>query len=903
MASNADTLALAHQQFQAGNSNEAVRYYSAVLRADPSHAEALSGLGRIASQRGQHAQAIAFLRQAVTLQISSPLMTYYLGVAYRAAGHRDLAEDTFRQALRLKPDFAPAYFDLGNLLTERGAFEESMANYTLAVLIEPKFVDAHARLSLALRHEGKHDEAAEHLILAVRARPDRHDVHGLLGVVLRELGRFDEAVIHLQHAVRLKPDDARHHFHLGWTLQELGRWEESLTPLREALRLQPALAEGHHLLGRSFLRLDQLSEARKSLQQASRLKSTIPGLGRDLAQAIDRQRPIEPAAGEFQIAPIPGARLPGARVRGPSPPSPPVTLFPEAALTEALGHTNPARAQYELGLRLQANNQLHDAIGRYGEAVRLDPDFVEAYVAMGAALMADQNHHKAITALYHALRVRPDCVAALLQLTRAFRELGDRDRSVAHVRHALRLEPDNFDGHHLLGLFLALQGETEQAAAAQREALRLKPDMVNAAIQLGHLLVQMGQAQEGQQMLEQALARLPADAESLVACGELLVRLGRMKEARDCFLQALNVKPDSSWAYYSLARLPNHQFTDADLSRIRTLLKRTDLSLRDRIDLHFSLAHVLDRTKEFDEAFTHCDVANACTRQLLERQGNPFRAEAFVQLIDRLITNFDRAYFERVRSFGSHCDVPVFIIGMPRSGTSLVEQILASHPAVFGAGEIGNMKRLTEELPAALANARLYPECVASLDLAASRRLAEGYLADIKRLGAGRQRVADKTVTNFLHLGFIATLFPRAQVIHCQRDPCDVGWSCYFQNFRDVPFACDLRAIGTYYRQYQRLMAHWKAVLPIPIHDVCYEELVENTEMISRQMIAFCGLPWDDACFRFHTTERLVSTSSDIQVRQPIYKRAVGKWKNYSAHLGPLIEVLGECPTEAYTVT
>jgi len=294
----------------------------------------------------------------------------------------------------------------------------------------------------------------------------------------------------------------------------------------------------------------------------------------------------------------------------------------------------------------------------------------------------------------------------------------------------------------------------------------------------------------------------------------------------------------------------------------------------------------------FEEAFRHCDQGNAYKGQLLRLQGNTFQSGAHGNFVDRLIATFGTDYFQRVQGFGSGRPLPVFIVGMPRSGTSLVEQILASHPAVVGAGEIRNLKQLVAELPTELGSPADYPECLAGLDRPVSRRLAERYLQGLRSLGKGKPRVTDKVPMNFHQLGLIATLWPRATIIHCRRDPRDVCWSCYFQNFREVYFACDLRKLGAYYRQYERLMAHWRKVLPVRILDVCYEELVENLEQLSRDLVAFCGLPWDDACLRFHQTRRIVRTSSNLQVRRPVYKSSVGYWKNYETYLGPLLEAL-----------
>jgi tetratricopeptide (TPR) repeat protein len=927
MESMAQALARAVRHHQTGNLNQAEQDYNQVLRADPNCAHASHGLGGIAFDRRQYPQAIAWHRQAVALPGASAAMHNDLGAAYLAAAQPAEAEACFRQALRLRPDLAEVYCNLGNVLKMQGQLQEAVARYHLAVLARPNYVEAHLMLGLALREQGRHHEALAQLQQAVRIRPDHPEAHGVLGSVLREQGRLDEALIRFHQAHRLKPDDVKHHFRLGEALQEQGHWEEAVIHLREAVRVQPRFAKTHYLLGRALTKLDRLEEAVAFLQQALRLQPSLPGLHTDLGEAFQRQGLLDAALAHFLAEPSQTARVgehpaaPPTDQKSPEP-SEPVTQHPQvppdkpgpvedrlasgirlrkqgrldeavAVFEEALTHTpDHAQTRYELGVTCTAKNERDQAIAHYREAVHLDPELAEAHVALGVALGERGNLQEAMTAFHHALRIEPACLEALLNLGKAWRDRGDRERSVAYLRYALRLRPDLVEGHYKLGLTLAEQGKADEAVAAYREALRLKPDSASTLSQLGVLSLQLGQLEEGRRLLKQALDVAPDDVEAHVQYGQALTNLGRPEEATAHFLQALALQPAHAQAYFFLARDGNHQFTDAEIGRIKDLLNRDRVPLGDRINLHFALARVLDRAKAFDEAFQHCDQGNACKRELLRRQGNGFQPDVHARFVDRLRATFDKAFFQRVGSFGTDSDLPVFVVGMPRSGSTLVEQMLASHPAVFGAGEIGNVSQFVAELPAELASTAPFPECLTSLDQAASRRLAEGYIERLGRLAGGKLRVTDKMLTNTYHLGLIATLLPRSQVIHCRRDPRDVCWSCYFQNFADLPYTCDLRALGTYYRHYELLMAHWKAVLPLPVYKLCYEELVEDPERIGRELIAFCRLPWLDACLRFSETRRSVRTLSDIQVRQPISKRAVGYWKNYERHLGPLLEAL-----------
>ncbi|MBI3462463.1 MAG: sulfotransferase [Planctomycetes bacterium] len=242
---------------------------------------------------------------------------------------------------------------------------------------------------------------------------------------------------------------------------------------------------------------------------------------------------------------------------------------------------------------------------------------------------------------------------------------------------------------------------------------------------------------------------------------------------------------------------------------------------------------------------------------------------------------------------GNPTEVPVFVVGMPRSGTTLVEQILASHPDVFGAGELPDIPSIVDTLPRYAPNQMRYPGCLAFLGPPVIRGFADAYLKRVRTLDATSERVVDKWPLNYLHLGLMALLFPRARIVHCRRDPLDTCLSCYFQRFRgDHEYSYDLAHLGSYYRTYERLISHWREVLPMPVLELHYEALIDDPQATSERLLAFCGLSWQERCLRFHESPRPVSTASNWQVRHPLYRSAVQRWRNYEAHLGPLRDAL-----------
>jgi tetratricopeptide (TPR) repeat protein len=336
-----------------------------------------------------------------------------------------------------------------------------------------------------------------------------------------------------------------------------------------------------------------------------------------------------------------------------------------------------------------------------------------------------------------------------------------------------------------------------------------------------------------------------------------------------------------------------YDFPQAQVERIQTMLRDPDLPPNDASQLHFALAFLREKQGAYDEAFASYQQANAVQHRLVHETSRAFDPQKHDEAIDRFIATFTPEVFERVEGFGLDTELPVFVVGMPRSGTTLVEQILSRHPQVFGAGELREIRRLVVKLPSRLGTSEAYPQCIGRLDQSTARAMAEEYLRDIVGRGGQAARVIDKAPLNYLHLGLLAALYPRARVIHCRRDPRDVCLSCFFQYFRRADFGWDLGDLGRFYRAYERLMEHWRAVLPVQPFDVVYEDLVAHQEAVSRQLVAFCGLEWDDRCLTFYEGRRPIQTASKLQVRRPIYTTSVGRWRHYEKHLKPLLDALG----------
>ena len=310
--------------------------------------------------------------------------------------------------------------------------------------------------------------------------------------------------------------------------------------------------------------------------------------------------------------------------------------------------------------------------------------------------------------------------------------------------------------------------------------------------------------------------------------------------------------------------------------------------------LHFGLAYVLDARGEYAEAAEHLDRGNSL--QLSERHncGWEYDPKEHELLVSRMIKVCTPDFFERVRGFGLDSELPVFVVGLPRSGTTLVEQILASHSRVFGAGEI---KLAADAVVALGGQGADVVEGLRQLDRQTARRLASGHLEALRALNHAALRIVDKIPENYLYLGVLANLFPQAKLIHCRRDLRDVAVSCWMTNFREVRWANDQQHIASRFHEYQRIMEHWRKVLPVPLLEVDYEETVADLEGVARKLVAWCGLAWEPACLEFHRAKRPVTTASAVQVRQPVFRTSVGRWKHYEQALASLFARLGKEPT------
>ena len=475
----------------------------------------------------------------------------------------------------------------------------------------------------------------------------------------------------------------------------------------------------------------------------------------------------------------------------------------------------------------------------------------------------------------------------LLQEARRALGAGAMARAKAIGEQINHLDPRNVEGLGVLAQVHLRLGHFEQAASYLYRCVRLAPKDVRGHLALGEVLVFQGRYQDAIARYDRALRLQPDHPMGIAGKANAYEKSGRRDKARGVLGPFVGSGRESVEMALIQARLDLHE---QEYQAVIDLLNRhlapgtDDVS---RYHLCAVLGSALERKGCFDEAFEAYRRSNRSIEA-------PFSPQAWQARIDLLVEVFSAERLGALPRSGSVSEVPVFIVGMPRSGSTLIETILDAHPQAYGAGEFTAMPALIDEMPIRIGSSLAYPQCVEDLSREDVDALAATYLKQLAAVGGTSTRIADKYLENYRHLGLIALLFPQARVIHCRRHPLDTCLSCFAQPLPAAthPYVLDLQRLATVFVQYERLMAHWHTVLRIPILDVQYEALVGDQERVSREIVEFCGLPWDDRCLRFHRNKRVVQTSSYDQVTRPIYGSSVGRYRHFESQLAPLREAL-----------
>ncbi len=624
---------------------------------------------------------------------------------------------------------------------------------------------------------------------------------------------------------------------------------------RQALNAHPRDANLLCLLGAALIRQRKADEAEHTLSRAVRIYADFSRAHEGLAEALIMQGRLPEALESLERA----AELePGsASVR-----------MKKAKVLTVLGKDDDATREFEesfkltphredlvRGLNLQRMGNIREAEQIYRSVLLKDPSNVDALRLMaGVAMRAKQ--------------------------------WGDAEML---LERALELAPDYYQGWMDIGMARQEQDKTDAAIEAYEHVTRLKPHKPHGYTSAGTVYAMIGKHDEAMQRFEKAIEVEPGNFGALSGMGHVLKTIGKQDEAIARYRECVEHNPDHGETWWSLANLKTFRFTDDDIAVMEKRAARESLVEEQRASFFFALGKAYEDKQDYARAFEYFEKGNANRRE--RETYDPVQT---VDLHDSFIEVFSKDFLAERRGVGCQSNAPILIVGLPRSGSTLIEQILASHPDVEGTHELPDLGRVARSIGLQREDRKTYPKVISFLDDDEFAALGEEYLRRTERhRETDLPRFTDKLPNNFAHVGFLSLILPNAKVINARRHPLDSCLGSFKQMFaRGQPFTYDQFELAEFYLQYQRLMDHWHEVLPGTVLDVQYEEVVDDLETQVRRILEHCDLSWNDACLRFYENERAVKTASSEQVRKPIYASSKHLWRRYEEHLGPMIEVL-----------
>jgi tetratricopeptide (TPR) repeat protein len=665
-------------------------------------------------------------------------------------------------------------------------------------------------------------------------------------------GRADEAEMACRQVLAVWPGQSDASHLLGLMAYRFGNLDLALSHMREACQSPRASADYFSDFAELCRQAGRLAEGEQAARRAVALAPDLAAAWNNLGIILQESLKLEESRASLERA---LALAPGDAQ----------TLNNLANTCKRLGLAAEAEKGWRAALELQPNypeafSNLANLYNDQGEfdraeamalrAIELNPQLTDAYINLAGVQTARHRPLEALNALDALLAFAPTHPRALAAKALTLKDLDRPEEAMDWARRSALAAPDAPEAHNAIGQIHQATGAFEPALAAYDRAASLPG---------------------------------PAQMDAIANRASLFTEFGRQDEARQALEAAAQAFPNAPGLLLGQTELRKFQPGDPLIARMQALLAREGITLSERATLHFGLGKVFLDLGDSAEAFRHYDEANRLKRSTFDY--DPDENERWMA---GLAQAFSAEALQARAGGGARSELPVFVVGMPRSGTTLVEQVIASHPVAHGAGELRRLHALIEPLGE-------FPASAADLTGEQLRALGQSYLDHVAPLAAGRARVVDKMPSNYLYAGLIHLILPDARIIHCRRDPADTCLSCYTKLFAgEQAFTYDQRELGRHHRAYQRLMAHWRASLPTShFLEVDYEAMVEDLEGQTRLVLDFLGLPWDEACLRFHETQRPVRTASVNQVRQPIYASSVGRWRNHAAQLQPLLEALG----------
>ena len=666
-------------------------------------------------------------------------------------------------------------------------------------------------------------------------------------------GEINQALDAVQDLFKEYPNDPLLFNIRGACHASLGQLDVAVTNYEEAISIKPDYAKAHFNLGGSLHELGQLKAAVKSYEKTLEIEPGYAEAHNNLGNVFKELEQNDAAVKSYKKA---------------------LEFKPDYV-----------EAQYSLGIMFQDMGQFDEAVKSYKAAIKLKPDFVEAINNLGIAFYKLRQPYDAMKCYEKALVFNPDFADAHNNIGIVLLELGQLEETVKSYKAALKIKPNFAEAHFNLGVVLQDLKQLDDAIISYKAAIVFHPEYSDAHYNLGIIFHEIGQLEMAIKSLEIAIIINPENAEAHKYLGNTFQLNGQIDEAIKCYKMAISIKPDYADAHRNLTTVKKYTKGDAQIVLMQELLSHGTLSDSDQIYICFALAKAYEDLGEQDDLFKALHEGNRLRKiQLNYSLDNSLKEHSNL----KNLFNLPPSIPGKLVSNESSKIRPIFIVGMPRSGTSLVEQIISSHYKTHGAGELN----ILNELIIPIVNDLAVQDADLSENIFLSIR--KNYLDYLSSLNVPENVITDKMPTNFQYIGFILQAFPEAKVINLKRDSRAVCWSIYKNYFpgSGLGFAFNMKDLASYYNSYNELMSFWHQTFPNKIYNICYEDLTTNQEEETKKLLEYCELAWDDNCLNFQDNKRAVRTTSSLQVRKKMYQGSSETWKNYATHIQPIIDGL-----------
>ena len=766
------------------------------------------------------------------------------------------------------------------------------SNYRVAEMVfqdilkaNPDHHNSHYMISLAKYFTGDVKGAISHIEKAVAAEDAEAEWWCNYGILLNEEHRYDDAIAAYDKAIEINPDFANSYWNKSHTFWLAQRYEEAEASALKGTELDPKVAEAWLNLGTAQVKLDKKEEAIKSWEKVLGINPdfvfALNNMGNVLRELGQLEAAIEKCRRALELDPEFAQAMNNLAT----------ALLDKGEFEEAeewyrkaiLRQPDYVEAHNNLSIALIRQNRIEEAIVEARYAVSFNPSYAEGYINLSGAYKALGNMKEAERAIQKASVLKPDSVEVRVDLADILFMQDRYGDAEIELENARNLSPDTPRVHLKLASVLERGNKIEEALEAVKKAVELNPEMPEAHLLAGNICYVSNQTEDALKHFNKTLELRPDHPAALISLAELYMSLGELDKVGAYIDKVKEDHPEQPALYHTLSKSKSFTEDDPDFQKMVEMGKESDrMSLEHASALNFALFSAYEDIKDYPKAFEHLIKGNDYKRQHI-----PYDKERQADGHEKMMGTYTKDYLKELSGNGYESDLPVFIVGMPRSATTLTEQLISSHPDVFGAGELMEISMTDFEF--------------GPLNAGNAKKRGQWYVEQVKaRDPSGKAlRVTDKMPGNFASLGKIISMLPDAKIIHTRRNPIDTCLSCFKQSFaRGQYWSYNLEELGDYYNMYLELMAHWRDVMGDRFIEIDYEDTVNDLEPQARKLIDYVGLPWNDACLEPHKQKRAVLTASKMQVIKPVYKTSVKAWERYGEQLQPLIDSLSKGPAK-----